>query len=58
MHVDDLKQVERELGIRYGEMRAGGGATGAVGTHYQDVCPPCRRKNLALTQDALWRRGA
>ena len=25
------------------------------GTHYQDVCPPCRRKNLALTQDALWR---
>jgi hypothetical protein len=26
--------------------------------HYQDVCPACRRKNLALTQDALWRRGA
>jgi hypothetical protein len=25
------------------------------GTHYQDVCPMCRRKNLALTQDALWR---
>jgi hypothetical protein len=58
MHIDDLKQVERELGIRYGEMRAGGGATGAVRTHYQDVCPPCRRKNVALTQDALWRRGA
>ena len=47
MHVDDLKQVERELGIRY---------DGA--THYQDVCPRCRRKALALTQDALWRRGA
>lgn len=48
MHIDDLKQVERELGIRY--------ARGAA--HYQDVCPPCRRKHLALTQDALWRRGA
>jgi hypothetical protein len=56
MHVDDLKQVERELGIRYEGMRADG--AGAGGTHYQDVCPPCRRKNLALTQDALWRRGA
>ena len=21
--------------------------------HYQDVCPPCRRKNLALLQDDL-----
>ena len=48
MHVDDLKQVERELGIRYE----------AGGVHYQDVCPVCRRKNLALTQDALWSRGA
>jgi hypothetical protein len=56
MHVDDLKQVERELGIRYEGMRGDG--AGAGGTHYQDVCPPCRRKNLALTQDALWRRGA
>ena len=26
--------------------------------HYQDVCPSCRRKNLALTQDRLWKRGA
>jgi hypothetical protein len=26
--------------------------------HYQDICPACRRKSLALTQDALWRRGA
>ena len=45
MHIDDLKQVEHELGIRYEAA-------------YQDVCPACRRKNLALTQDALWRRGA
>ena len=26
--------------------------------HYQDVCPRCRRKNLALTQDALGGCGA
>jgi hypothetical protein len=44
LHVEDLKTVERELGIRYGE----------GGTHYQDVCPSCRRKSIALTQDALW----
>jgi hypothetical protein len=49
MHVDDLKKVERELGIAY----ASNG-----GVDYQDVCPSCRRKNLALTQDALWNRGA
>jgi ribosomal protein L37AE/L43A len=23
--------------------------------HYQDVCPQCRRKNVALTQDGLWK---
>ena len=27
-----------------------------AGAHYQDVCPPCRRKNLAVTQDGLWPR--
>jgi hypothetical protein len=56
MHIDDLKQVERELGIRYEGMRADGAGTDASSTHYQDVCPRCRRKNLALMQDALWRR--
>jgi hypothetical protein len=45
MHIDDLKQVESELGISYEDASA----------HYQDVCPTCRRKSLALTQDALWR---
>jgi hypothetical protein len=45
MHVDDLKRVEAALAIRY--------RTDAL--HYQDVCPPCRRKGLALTQGALWR---
>jgi len=62
MHIEDLKQVERELGIRYGidshTSGAGDGPTPDPSTHYQDVCPTCRRKSLALTQDALWSRGA
>ena len=45
LHVGDLKDVQRELSIRF-EL--------AGGLHYQDVCPPCRRKNLALLQDAMW----
>ncbi len=45
LHVDDLKKVEERLAIRF--------ATSAV--HYQDVCPACRRKLLAITQDGLWR---
>jgi hypothetical protein len=48
MHIDDLKAVERDLGIRY-EMAS---------LHYQDICPACRRKTLAMTQDRLWNRGA
>jgi hypothetical protein len=46
LHVEDMKQVEAALGIRYQL---------ADGAHYQDVCPQCRRKNLALVQDGLWR---
>lgn len=49
MHIADLKTIERELGIDFALARSG---------HYQDVCPPCRRKNLAVTQDRLWNRGA
>jgi hypothetical protein len=45
LHVDDLKQVEAALQIEYA----------ASPVHYQDVCPPCRRKLLAVTQDGLWR---
>jgi hypothetical protein len=45
MHVDDLKAVERDLGIDYAM---------PGGEHYQDVCPACRRKNLALAQGGLW----
>ena len=46
MHIDDLKTIQSALGIQYQL---------ADGTHYQDVCPACRRKNLALTQDGLWK---
>ena len=46
LHVEDLIQVERDLGYRY-EME------GAVG-HYQWICPPCRRAMLALAQRRLW----
>ena len=46
LQVGDLKTVQEALGIQYQL---------DDGTHYQDVCPQCRRKNLALTQDALWR---
>ena len=49
LHVDDLKQVQRALGIKYQL---------ADGTHYQDVCPQCRRKNVALLQDGLWKATA
>lgn len=49
LHVNDLKTVEAKLGIDY---RLGGQ------DHYQDVCPPCRRKNLGLVQDHLWQHGA
>ena len=45
MHVDDLKRVEAAIGVRY-ELAGGG--------HYQDVCPECRRRMLALLQDAAW----
>ncbi len=45
LHVQDLKGVEDALGIRYR----------TADIHYQDVCPTCRRKLLALTQDDLWR---
>ncbi len=46
LQMDDMKNVQAALGIKY-QM--------ADGTHYQDVCPLCRRKNLALTQDGLWK---
>jgi nitrate reductase gamma subunit len=47
LHITDLTRVERELGIRY-ELESQ--------AHYQSVCPPCRRKTLALAQGELWLR--
>jgi hypothetical protein len=46
--VRDLKIVERELGFSY-EMPATPGAT-----HYQEICPRCRRALYGLAQGALW----
>lgn len=44
LHVEDLKRVQAQLDIDY---------TQSDGAHYQDVCPRCRRKSVALTQSAL-----
>ena len=44
MHVDDLKVVLDELGFNY----RFGTPRGRV--HYQDICPACRRRLLALNQ--------
>ncbi|MBI2683545.1 MAG: MFS transporter [Acidobacteriales bacterium] len=46
MHVEDLKSVQRQIGVEY-ELEGSG--------HYQDVCPSCRRQTLALAQDMAWR---
>lgn len=45
--IDDLIQVEGELGYRY-ETPAGDGG------HYQRICPACRRKMFALANHAAW----
>jgi hypothetical protein len=47
MHVEDLIQVERELGYRY-EMKEGSEVE-----HYQWICPRCRRAILAISQGKL-----
>lgn len=49
LHMEDLKDVQAALAVKY-QM--------ADGKHYQDVCPNCRRKNLALLQDGLWKATA
>jgi hypothetical protein len=49
LQIEDLIDVERELGYRY--------ETDAPGVeHYQRICPACRRSMLALAQGALWER--
>ena len=44
MHVDDLKTVLDQLGFNYRF------ATTKGEIHYQDICPACRRRLLALNQ--------
>jgi nitrate reductase gamma subunit len=44
LHIDDLKTVLDQLGFNFRF------ATPAGEMHYQDVCPPCRRRLLALNQ--------
>jgi NNP family nitrate/nitrite transporter-like MFS transporter len=44
MHVDDLKIVLDQLGFDYRF------ATASGRLHYQDICPACRRRLLALNQ--------
>ena len=46
--VRDLITVERQLGFRY-ELPATPGAS-----HYQEICPACRRALFGLAQGALW----
>src|SRR5262245_55044654 len=48
MLVADLTTVERELGFSY-EME------GRAATHYQQICPRCRRALFGLAQGAAWR---
>lgn len=44
MQVEDLKDVERQLGFDY-ELEGGG--------HFQEICPGCRRSLVALAQGAI-----
>ena len=47
MHVNDLKRVLDQLGFDYRFATPRGEA------HYQDICPACRRRALALNQGRL-----
>jgi hypothetical protein len=50
MMVDDLMEVERQLGFAY-EIEERPGVT-----HYQQVCPRCRRALFGLAQADMWNR--
>jgi hypothetical protein len=50
MHIEDLKTVLDELGFNFRFATPGGEV------HYQDVCPPCRRRLLAVNQERALRR--
>ena len=42
MHIEDLKTVLPQLGFHY--------AMPGTPYHWQDLCPPCKRKTLSVTQ--------
>jgi len=48
MHVEDLIEVEGQLGYRYE-------IPGSDAEHYQWICPPCRRASMAMAQGRIWR---
>lgn len=56
MQIDDLTEVQRELGYRYEIAAAAPEPLSAIpgATHYQQICPSCRRSMLALAQGAIW----
>jgi hypothetical protein len=51
MMASDLVEVARQLGFSYDIDRH------SRVTHYQQICPRCRRALLGLAQAALWREG-
>jgi hypothetical protein len=51
MMANDLIEVERQLGFSYDVDRH------PMVTHYQQICPRCRRALLGLAQAELWREG-
>lgn len=48
MHVEDLIDVQRQLGFRYE-------IPDNAAEHYQWICPPCRRAAFVMAQSGLWR---
>ena len=49
-HVDDLKVVLDQLGFDYGIDGDGATNDSVAGGNYQDTCPACRRRQVALAQ--------
>lgn len=45
--IRDLIDVEQQLGFRYE-------TTGGAASHYQEICPACRRALFGLAQGSLW----
>lgn len=53
--IADLIAVERELGFSYEMSGSPEQDAAAVATHYQQVCPRCRRALFGLAQSREWR---